>query len=318
MIWLSWRQQRSELLLAAGLLLILTVIFVPAGLHLASLYDHDGLAACVGRQTDACRQASADFGGHAGILRTALGWLTLLPGLIGAALAAPLVLDLEHGSVFFGWTQGVTRLRWTVTKLAVALLSAVAAAAALTLLLTWYRRPMDAVFGRMDTSVFDVEGIVPVAYVLFALGLALAVGVVWRRTAPTVVLALLGYVGARLFTDNWLRQHLVTPLAATWGPRSFGPRGLNGAWILSSGPSDRAGHPFTGGFEVIRSCGRGLGGVKMVDQACLARHGAGFSHAVFIPADRFWLLQGLEAALFGGVALVLVAFAVWWLLVRTE
>jgi hypothetical protein len=35
-------------------------------------------------------------------------------------------------------------------------------------------------------------------------------------------------------------------------------------------------------------------------------------HAVYQPASRFWLLQGIETSLFGGTALVLVLFAAWW------
>ena len=45
---------------------------------------------------------------------------------------------------------------------------------------------------------------------------------------------------------------------------------------------------------------------------CLAEHGAGYMHAVFQPASRFWELQGIETALFGGTALLLIAFAAWW------
>jgi len=33
---------------------------------------------------------------------------------------------------------------------------------------------------------------------------------------------------------------------------------------------------------------------------------------VYQPASRFWLLQGIEAAIFGGLALVALAVAVWW------
>jgi hypothetical protein len=35
-------------------------------------------------------------------------------------------------------------------------------------------------------------------------------------------------------------------------------------------------------------------------------------HAVYQPASDFWPLQGLETALFAGVALMLIAFAAWW------
>jgi hypothetical protein len=37
-----------------------------------------------------------------------------------------------------------------------------------------------------------------------------------------------------------------------------------------------------------------------------------YNLAVFQPASRFWLFQGIETAIFGGLALILLAFAVWW------
>jgi hypothetical protein len=197
------------------------------------------------------------------------------------------------------------------------MLSALLASGGLTLLLTFYRRPFDAIYGRMETSDFDVEGIVPLAYVLFALGLGLAVGVVWRRTAPSIVVAQLGYIGGRIFVDSWLRQRLTTPLTATWGFHAHGPR-LDKAWILWQGPSDRAGHPFRASPHVLDACVQSVGAAKSVAAACLARHGAGFNHAVYIPANRFWPLQGVEAALFAGIGGVLITFAAWWLLRRAD
>ncbi len=310
MIWLSWRQQRTETVLAVALLALLAALFVPASLHLASAYTHDDLSSCIGSQTDACRQAVGDFGAHAGALRSALGWFNLLLGVIGVALAAPLVLDLESGAATFAWTQGVTRVRWLGTRLGIAVVTALAAAGVYSLLIGWYRAPLDNAFGRFADGAFDFEGIVPFAYVLFALALGLAVGVVWRRTAPAMIVAFLGFFGVRITVATWLRQRYVSPLTATWGPPSQGPN-LTRAWVLFEGPSDRAGHVFNGGFRVLHACARSVGGVKSIDPGCLARHGAGFNHAVYQPASRFWEFQGVEAALFGGIALILVAFAAW-------
>jgi hypothetical protein len=308
-IWLSWRQQRTETLLTAALLALLAALSVPATLHLASLYTHDGIASCISRQTTACQEAIASFSAHQGLLGTLVnGWINLLLGLLGVALAAPLVLDLEHGTATFAWTQGVTRARWLATRLAVAVVTALAAGGAYALLLGWYRGPLDKVFGHFDG--FDVEGIVPLSYVLFALGLGLAVGAVWRRTAPAMFVAFLAYFGARISTDTWLRKHFATPLIATWGPGTPSPN-LRRAWVLWEGPSNRAGHPFAGSFHALDRCSRAVGGTKTLDQHCLARIGAGFNHAVYQPASRFWEFQGIEAALFGGLALLLVAFAAW-------
>ncbi|HZT94870.1 MAG TPA: hypothetical protein VE985_10380 [Gaiellaceae bacterium] len=313
MIWLSWRQQRTETLITAALLAALTALLVPAGVHLASFYDQQGIAHCIGRQTAACNQAIANFGGRAGFVRSLVagGWLNLAPGLIGVALAAPLVLDLENGTIRLAWTQSVSRNRWLGTKLSVTLVTALAAGAAFSLLFTFYDGPLDRVYGPFDN--FGFEGVVPLAYVVFALALTFVVGVLWRRTAPAVIVGFAAYVGARLFVQDWLRQRFAAPLSATWAPHASGPR-LDRAWVLAQVPSDKAGHPFTGGAAVLQTCARSFGkGVKGLDPHCLMRHGAGYNHAVWQPASRFWEFQGIETALFGGVALLLLAFASLWL-----
>ena len=317
MIWLSWRQQRTETVITAALLALLAALLVPEALHLASLYDRDGIARCLDHQSIACKQTLSDFSGHAGILRSLMPWFTLLPGVIGVAVAAPILLDLESGTFRLAWTQSVTRGRWIATRFSLAVLTALAAGGVLALLFGWYRAPLDKVFGSFDSTSFDLEGTVSLGYVLFAVGLALAIGVAWRRTAPAVVVAFLAYVASRLFVDGWLRQRFVTPLSATWGFNARGPN-LDRAWVLWSGPSDRAGHPFNQGFAAVQACARTAGnGVKGLDPQCMARHGAGYNHAVWQPASRFWEFQGIETALFGGVALLLLAFAAWWLRRRT-
>jgi hypothetical protein len=313
-IWLSWRQQRTEAVITAAMVALLAALLVPAGIHLASFYHHDAVAHCIHHKSPACAQTLSDFGGHAGILRSLLPWFTLLPGLIGVALAAPVLLDLESGTFRLAWTQSITRGRWIATRFVLAIATSLAAGGLLAVLFTWYRAPLDKVYGRFDgSSGFDVEGTVPLSYVLFALALALAVGVVWRRTAPSVVTAFLAYVASRLFVDGWLRQRFETPVSATWGVQAHGPS-LDTAWVLQSGLSDRTGHPFSGGFAAIQSCARTAGkGINGLDPHCLASHGAGYNHAIYEPASRFWDFQGIETALFAGIALALLAFAAWWL-----
>jgi hypothetical protein len=309
--WLTWRQQRIETLITAALLVALAAAFIPAGIHVADLFTQQHLGHCVDRQTEACRFAVGNFANDAGFVRSLLvgGWLNLIPGLIGVALAAPLLLDLENGTIRLAWTQSVTRRRWIATKGLAAVGTVVVAGAAFALLFSWYQRPFDRIWGRWDE--FGFEGIVPVGYVLFALGLALAVGVVLRRGAAAMVVAFGAYVAARLFVQSWLRQRFVTPLSATWGLHASGPN-VNHAWVIVEGPSDRAGHLFTGSSAVISECARQLpNGGKGLNPACMTRHGAGFTHVVYQPASRFWEFQGIETALFGGVALLLIAFATW-------
>ena len=316
MTWVSWRLQRTETLIAAVVLALLAALLIPTGLHMAAAYDHDGLASCLEARTNDCNIAIDAFTRRFGdrLAGAWLAWFNLVPGLIGVLAAAPLIIELEHGTYRLAWTQSITRRRWLASKLGVAVGGALLAALAMTALMTWWRAPLDHLHGRMETSVFDFEGTVGFAYVLFALGLTLAVGVIWRRTAPAVIVGFVGYTVARIFVQNWLRQRYQSPLSGTWAATQ-GPRpNLNSAWVLSEGPSDKLGHRFPNAFTTVQSCSRAINNhTRSIDPACLARQGLGYFHVVYQPASRFWVFQGIETALFGGVALALILFAAWWI-----
>ena len=100
MTWLSWRQQRTETIVAAALLALLAVVFVPEGIHVADLFVHQHVARCINRQTQACSFVLGNFTLSTGSLQGlfASGWFNLVPGLIGVALAVPVLheLDLEE------------------------------------------------------------------------------------------------------------------------------------------------------------------------------------------------------------------------------
>lgn len=312
MTWVTWRQQRTEILIAAGVFVLVAALLVPTGIHIASVYHRDGLSACAHASTRNCGAAVDAFTHRFDALSGLLSWLNLVPGLVGALLAAPFILELESGTFRLAWTQSITRRRWLVGKLGVTIAIALLAALVLTVLMTWWRTPFDHLHGRMTSDVFDFEGIVGFGYVLFALGLSLAIGVVSRRTAPSVIGGFVGYVVARLSVQGELRPNYEAPLTRTW--QAFGARGpdLSKAWILSENPSDKFGHS-AALLGPIPACERAINaGTKIASRDCLARHGAAFNHAVYQPASRFWLFQGIETALFGGVALALIAFAAWW------
>lgn len=314
MIWLGWRQQRTETILTAAVLGLVAAILVPTGIMMAHAYAHDGLANCLGVNTGpACSEAVQSFDLRFSKFTGLIGWFNLVPGLFGVVLAAPFVLELEHGTHRLAWTQSITRFQWVRAKLALAVASTVVAAGALIALLVWWRVPFVHLDGRMDNGAFDSQGTVVLGYALFALGLALAVGAVWRRAIPAVLVSFVGYFIARIFVDTWLRQRFIAPKQLTFASGVGDPPALRHAWIISQGPSNAQGRP-----AVVP-----LGGCLSQTQhdfrstkACLANVG-GHVHAVFEPASRFWALQGIETALFVFVAVVLIAFAGWWTL-RSE
>jgi hypothetical protein len=314
MTWVTWRQQRSELLIAAAILALVAALLIPTGLHMASVYDHNGLAACVADHSRGCQDATHAFTARFERTSSLIAWLNLIPGIIGVLLAAPFILELESGTYKLAWTQSITRRRWLAGKLGLTVAAALVSGLALTALTTWWRIPLDHMQGRMQTNVFDFEGIVGFGYVLFALGLSLAVGVVWRRTAPALIVGFVGYTAARLFVQLWLRQRYEAPLASTTAiaEKGAGPD-LSNAWVLHGEPSDKFGHPMAQTLDVLQACGRALGKNKaLIDPSCLARHGGGYNHVVYHPASRFWLFQGIETAIFAGVGVALILLAAGW------
>jgi hypothetical protein len=301
MIWVGWRQQRTETAIAVGILVLLAAVLVPTGLQMASAYHHDGLSACTATAAEGpCGQAIESFFSRFNGIGNFISWLTLVPGIIGVLLAAPLLVQLEQGTFRLDWTQSITRGRWIAGKLGLAVAAGLVVSLAFTLLVTWWRSPFVHLQGRMENSVFDSEGIVVFGYTLFALGLAAAIGVVWRRAVPALVVAFVGYFGVRLFVDTWLRQRLIDPLHVSWTGDGREPAVLRHAWVLSS-------HPVGGSGNHIA-----VPAPKEVATAVPIKF-----VAVYHPANHFWPLQLIETALFAGLALALLAFAAWWIHERT-
>src|SRR5262249_11951499 len=144
-----------------------------------------------------------------------------------------------------------------------------AAALLLTILLTWWRGPLDGVGARLSDG-FEFEGLAPIAYTLFAGALALALGAVLRRTAVAVGAALVGFLAARIAVEVWLRPNYAEPVHATWtsGP---GPD-LHGAWVLSQHAGFELARGGRADASAITTCAGGakplMGVGKAVDAAC--------------------------------------------------
>jgi hypothetical protein len=310
-IWLTWRQQRTETLIAAFLLALVAALLVPTGLHMSSAYESDGVAACLADQSTACRGTIDSFLQRWDPLLNVVGWLNLVPGLIGALLAAPFVLEFERGTFRLAWTQSITRDRWLAVRLAAIAVAALVVSLLLTLLVTWWHRPLDEVTGRFSDG-FELEGLVPPAYTLFAAALVISLGVVLRRTAAAIGLAFVLFIVFRIAIANWARPHYQAPLEESFA----GTPGLalQGAWVFRQGGEFRLADGQPPDPAVLDTCLSNVGPGKGIDAACLARHDiAYYSHATYHPESRFWLFQTVEAGIFAATALVLLGFSVWWI-----
>lgn len=312
MIWLAWRQQRTEALIAALLLALAAAVIVPTGLHMTSVYETEGIAACLTESPDGCREKLDTFTNRWDALMNLAVWLNLIPGLLGALLAAPFVAEFERGTFRLAWTQSVTSRRWLATRLPLIVAAAIAASLLFTLLLTWWRGPLDDVNGRMVDS-FSLEGIVPIAYTLFAAALVIAIGVVLRRTAAALGLALVLFFAARVVIENWARPNYAEPLAETWVEDAGAEPDLRGAWAFSEANELRITDGGQPDPTVVQSCVTDVAG-KGLDGACLAEHGiVAYTTVVYHPASRFWLFQSMEAGIFAAFTVALLVFSVWWI-----
>lgn len=293
MTWTAWRLSRSSALATLGLVAVATTFLLWSGHGLRDLFTGSGLAACLGSGPSAdCSDAAFALYEHTRTLaggQPVVGFLSLLPGVLGAFLGGPLVArEIETGTLRLAWTQSVTRERWLSTRTLVAAAIVVLGMGALTAALSYWRWPLDQLDGRLEPNAYDVQGLVPTAYAVLALCVGVAVGAVTRRVAVAIGTTLGVVLLLRVVVETAVRPHLMTPVTVSYtGDR---PPGLDsqlvGAWVL---------------------------------EQRVPRPGSGFPDVVaFHPADRFWPFQLMETGLLLLLAAVALAVAFWWVRSRVR
>jgi hypothetical protein len=324
MIWLTWRQHRLQLLFGTAALALLALFLVLSGSGIASTFRSSGLEACLAVPGRDCEAPQALFNGRYSSLQFTIPLFLILPALIGVFWGAPLLArEVEQGTYRLAWTQSVGRLRWTVTKVVALGAATVLGAALIAWLLSWWSRPFVAASdSRFSFGVFDLRGIVPVAYALFALAVGVAAGTLIRRTVAAMAATLGVYATVRLAVELWLRPHFVSPrtLSYPFFPGSS-PRSGLGDWVLSTTTVDGAGHVLANGQSLNLNVlgprcpgllpSRGAFPSQAAVQACVQRIGL-HVQTTYQPGNRYWLFQGLETAIFVCLALALLGFCVWW------
>ena len=316
MIWLTWRQHRAAIIAIALVVAVLGIIFVMKGREASGAFQQLGVADCLAHPAHPnCRDIVGSFYDNYGGVVEASGWLNLLPAVLGMLVGAPLVArEVEHGTHRLVWTQGVSVGRWLAIKVAILFAVTIAATAMLTALMAWWHSTSwNQLEGHITPIMYDFEGIVPVAYAVFALAVGIAAGAFIGRTIPAMVVAVVGFLAVRLPMEFLLRPHFLPPLTqtqdilATIAPTTRDP--LQGAWTLSSGWADATGHRLADS-AVFQACDPRVGGTKMDLLQCIHNHGW-VALTTYQPASRFWPFQGIEAGIVVTLAVALLALAIW-------
>jgi hypothetical protein len=295
MIWVSWRQSRSQAIACLGVLAALAIYAIVVSTSMRTAFSHDGLPACLARNGGTnCPDAIQAFTNKFGSAVNVAFWSVLLifPGLLGALIGAPLIArELEFGTWRLAWSQTVTRTRWLAVKLAIVTGGVIVFGAAITAVITWYRAPMDRLTGHFINNAYDYEGLVLTAYILCAFGFAVLAGLLIRRSIPAMVAAFVPWLAIRLVVEFVLRRHFEAPL--TFVQHCASPQSCMGGYGLGFIP------PVTRHIgDWVLGPGGGSG------------NQSGNSY-LYQPADRFWTFQSIEAGIFVVLTAIALGAAIW-------
>ena len=334
MSWLIWRTYRAQAVAAGAVLVGFAVLLIITGIQMAAQWQ-SALVTCTASHTCGNLSGTLFLGSHA------VGFLVIMtlgvPAVLGLLCGAPLVAqEVEAGTSLFAWTQTITRRRWLAVKAGWLLFAAVCVCAVVSGLVTWWSGPNNALQANaFDPGRFDIMGIVPAGYAVFAMALGITAGALLRRTVPAIAITLAGFIVVRFVIFSWLRPHFMSAIT-TYLPLSgkYSPAGSS--WQLASGFVGAGNQPISipqstnglvlgtanGGIPVSSLPGpcqalAGGGNAPLSRAAYNAVLSCAQAHHVrayftYQPASRYWAFQGIETGIFVvlAAALLAVAFAV--------
>ena len=299
MIWVSWRQYRSQAIACLGVLTALAIYAIVVGTSMRTAFSHDGLPACLARsQATICQDAVQAFTGEFGSAVNIAFYSVLLiaPGLLGVIIGAPLIAsELEYGTWRLAWSQTIPRTRWLAVKLALVTGGLIVLGAAMTAVITWYRAPMDRLTGHFLQNIYDYEGLVLTAYILCAFGFGVLAGLLIRRSIPAMIAAFIPWLAIRLVVEFLLRSRFLAPVTLIQNCAGLCVEsGQNGGTGISAIP------PATGHIgDWVLSIGGNAQGTQTV--------------ITYQPADRFWIFQSIEAGIFVALTAAALGATIWLL-----
>lgn len=324
MIWLTWRQHRKQALFTLVGLLVLAALIVPTGLMMRHAFADKGLDACVRAlgnaemvpgSSEACNTAFRQFNSQFGTFRTVGVLFLVLPLLVGLFWGAPLIArEVEQGTHRLVWTQGISRRHWALVKFGFVGAATLALAVVYGLGTSWWLAPLSQAGqqGRFNVFFFDMQGLVPIGYTLFAVALGILAGTIWHKVLPAMGVTLAGFVGLRIALTTLARPHYLPAKTLTYPIQgtALQPNPTLSDWIMSFGVRDASGKLVAANAQIACPPGAtGPGGVG----TCGADLGLGpgaYNWQLYQPGDRFWLFQGIETGIFVALAALLLYLAI--------
>ena len=309
MIWLTWRQYRVEMMLTVLAFALLCVFFIKDGLFLYG---------------GGCRAASCLYTTLALTSPAMIAFLLnpLCCLLASVFVGAPMVAREQEARMhYLLWTQGITRRHWLAAKLSLITIATLLVSLAIVVLMTWWWEPLNRFAGPWD--MYHVRGLVMPASILFMLLLGVAIGTFVRQTILAMALTFLVVI-ALLVVQYSFDFYLIPPVSKTVIIQTAADFAHDNVFIgensrvLYSETFDSSGHKID---RLGAYCGIPDDKLKNYDDRQDSKNTkvgntcTKESHIqwqlTYQPANRFWVLQGIEAALLLLLTLGLV-FLIFW------
>ncbi len=320
MAWVAWRQHRLALAGAVALFGAAAVYLVVTGQPMHDAYA--AVSGCSPTGSDLCNKAVNDFlRTYAPGVGVTFGLLQVIPALIGAFAGAPLLArEFETGTFRYAWTQGFGRARWTVAKVTPLAVGITIAAAAFSLIVSWYVQPiLDAgdSNGPLYPTLFDLSGVALAAWTLAAFAIGVLAGILIRRVVPAMFATIAAWGALAFVTGAFLRAHYLAPVVTTNANIPTGAWIINQGWFQGGNPAglDLINQTFApvdvraitpNLFQPGPATPANLGDPVQY----LIQHGL-TQLTTYQPASRFWTFQWIEGGWLLALSLILIAATVW-------
>lgn len=281
-----------QVLVTAALLLVLGAALLVHGLGTA-----DVAAGLAGGE-----ELERALSGRFRAMDQVLGWLPLVPAMIGLFWGAPaLSREFERGTHVLAWTQSVPRRRWLFGKLGGLALAAAAGGLVLGAMINGWLATFDGTrfADRFNNVMFMATGVASAAWWLLAFMLGATTGAFVRRLLPAMAVTLAAYAvafvamsGSPLFD---VRAHYATPErivvgAGTAGVLAVG-KTVDSQWLDVDGRELSESAAATAAEAVCPEYGP-----RYDFTGCLYERG--YQQAWYIhPPSRYWRFQWTEAGI---------------------
>jgi hypothetical protein len=178
--------------------------------------------------------------------------------------------------------------------------------------MSWWMTPLSHAGhqSRFNFFLFDMQGLAPIGYTLFAVALGIFAGTIWHKVLPAMAVTLVGFVGMRIALTTLARPRFLPARTLTYPitGTALEPNPTLGDWILSTGVRDTSGKLVAANSQI--ACGADPQGPGA---ACGAELGLGpgaYNWQLYQPAGRFWVFQGIETGIFVALAALLLYLAI--------